>query len=120
MKFMKNIKYFLLVIWILSVLVFSIHYFTAFVISVILYFLFEVVMQGNLSFWKKAGKKPDFVYEQLIRDYAWLIDDGLTQINKRDCVGPFRLYVPRLGGVVKFYGMRKKYVDSQKRIEMIL
>lgn len=83
----------------------------------IIFYYFVMVKNGNLSFWKKAAKKPDFVYDLLINDEAWLIDDGTTVINKKEVDGPFMLYVPNLGKSVKFYGKIGRYENSQKEIE---
>jgi hypothetical protein len=76
-----------------------------------------MVKNGNLSFWKKAAKNPDFVYEQLLKDTAWIIDDGTTEIDKEKFNGPFLLYVPSMGKTIKFYGEFGKCEASQKRIE---
>lgn len=82
-------------------------------------FYFVVVRYGNLSFWKKAAKKPDFVYEHLLKDDAWLIDDGSSSmhVDKSEFDGPFLLYVPSINNTIKFYGKIGKYEESQKRIE---
>lgn len=88
------------------------------ILAVIFYFV-VIVKLGNLSFWKKAAKKPDFVYEHLLKDDAWIIDDGTSNIHidKNKFDGPFLLYVPSVGKTIKFYGEIGKYEDSQKRIE---
>lgn len=87
------------------------------IVILAVFYYFVMVKHGHLAFWKRAGKNPDFVYEQLSKDDAWLIDDGSTQINKNGYDGPFMLYVPSLGQTVKFYGKVGEYEDSQKRIE---
>lgn len=84
------------------------------------FYYFVMVRNGNLSFWKKASKDPDFVYEQLLEDMAWIIADGETKIDKDKYDGPFLLYVPSIGRTIKFYGEIGKYEDSQKRIEQEL
>ena len=92
-----------------------------FIVSVIilgvLYYYFVIVKNGNLAFWKKAAKNPDFVYKQLSEDDSWLVDDGGTKIDKGIYDGPFLLYVPSIGKTIKFYGKIGKYEDSQKQIE---
>jgi hypothetical protein len=87
------------------------------VILIVVYYYVVVVKRGKLSFWHKAAKNPDFVYMQIRQDGAWKIDDGNTQIDKERFAGPFRLYVPLIGKVVRFYGEIGKYEDSQKTIE---
>ena len=87
------------------------------IILAILFYYFVMVKNGNLSFWKKAAKNPDFVYEQLSKDNVWIIDDGNTKINKEKFDGPFLLYVPSINKTIKFYGEIGKYKNSQKRIE---
>lgn len=82
-----------------------------------LFYYFVMVKSGHLSFWKKAAKRPDFVYEQLLKDDAWIIDDGIIKIDKKRFDGPFFLYVPSMGKTVKLYGEVGKYEDCQKRIE---
>ena len=76
-----------------------------------------ILRNGNLSFWKKAAKNPDFVYEQFLQDNAWVIDDGSGKIEKMGLDGPFLLYVPKIGKTVKFYGKVGAYEESQNRIE---
>ncbi len=76
-----------------------------------------MIKNGNLSFWKKAAKKPDFVYGHLLKDDAWVVDDGISKIEKDKFDGPFLLYIPSIGKTIKFYGKIGKYEDSQKRIE---
>ncbi len=90
------------------------------IILAVLFYYFVIVRDGNLSFWKKASKKPNFVYEQLLKDDAWIIADGETKIDKEKYAGPFLLYVPSIDGIVKFYGEVGKYEDSQKRIDQEL
>lgn len=87
------------------------------VILAALFYYFVMVKNGNLSFWKKAAKKPDFVYEHLLKDNAWIIYDGISKIDKNKFDGPFLLYVPSIDKTIKFYGEVGKYEDSQKRIE---
>lgn len=87
------------------------------IILVALFYYFVIVKNGNLSFWKKAAKNPDFVYEQLLKDDAWIVDDGTSKIDKDKFDGPFLLYIPSVGKTIKFYGEVGKYENSQKRIE---
>ena len=89
-------------------------------ILVALFYYFVMVRNGNLSFWKKASKAPDFVYEQLLEDSAWIVADRETKIDKDKYNGPFLLYVPSIGRTIKFYGEVGKYEDSEKRIEQEL
>ncbi|PIQ91481.1 MAG: hypothetical protein COV70_03475 [Parcubacteria group bacterium CG11_big_fil_rev_8_21_14_0_20_39_22] len=76
-----------------------------------------ILRNGNLKFWKKASKNPDFVYEQFLSDNAWVIGDGNGNIDKTGLDGPFLLYVPKIGKTVKFYGRVGVYEESQNRIE---
>lgn len=82
----------------------------------VLYYV-VILRNGNLSFWKKAAKNPDFVYEQFLQDDAWVIDDGSGEIDKAGLDGPFLLYVPKIGKTIKFYGRVGTYEESQSRIE---
>ena len=94
---------------------------TIIVTIIILGILYYVILKnGNLSFRKKAAKNPDFVYEQLSQDDAWVIDDGTSEINKTGLDGPFLLHIPRIGKTIKLYGKVDKYEASQKRIEELL
>lgn len=90
------------------------------VILLVIIFYFLMKKQGNLGFWKKAAKNPEFVYKELANDDAWIVDDGVTEVDKKEYDGPFLLHVPSLGKIVKVYGKVGKYEDSQKRIEAIL
>lgn len=85
------------------------------IIVFIAYYFF--VKRGNISFWRKAKDNPNFVYKELIKDDAWVIDDGVVEIDKNEFVGPFRLYVPKINKTVKFYGKVGKFEESQKRIK---
>lgn len=76
-----------------------------------------MVKNGNLKFWKKAAQNSDFVYKELMKDDAWIIDDDLTEIDKSKYAGPFILYVSVLMKNIKFYGKIDKYKESQKEIE---
>jgi len=88
-------------------------------IAIILGVLYYVVIlrNGNLSFWKKAAKNSDFIYEQFLHDDAWVIDDGSRGIDKTGLDGPFLLYVPKIGKTIKFYGRVGAYEEIQNRIE---
>lgn len=87
------------------------------IILLAVFYYFIMVKNGNLSFWKEASKKPDLVYEKLFKDDAWIIDDGISKIDKSKLDGPFFLYVPHMGKTVKFYGKVDQYKDSQKKIK---
>jgi len=89
----------------------------AIIILGILYYYFVVVKHGDVAFWKKVSKNPEFFYEQLKKDEAWVIDDGSINIDKNKYTGPFMLHVPSLGKVIRFYGKIGEYEDSQKRIK---
>ena len=86
------------------------------ILATIFYYV-VMVKNGGLSFWKKATKKPDFFYEYLLKDNAWVIDDGISKIDKDKFDGPFLLYVPSINKTIKFYGEVGRYEDSQKRME---
>lgn len=85
------------------------------ILAVIFYFVY--IKYGNLSFWRKAAKNPDFVYQHLLKDDAWILDDGISNKGKVELDGPFLLYVPSVGKTIKFYGKVGKYEDSQKKLE---
>lgn len=91
------------------------------IVVAIFSFYFVVVKNGKLSFWSKAAKEPDLFYDLISRDSTWIIEDGVTHIDKDDFNGPFRLYVPSLGKVVKFWGcfdnIEKSQADIVKKVE---
>ena len=80
-------------------------------------YYFVILRNGNLSFWKKAAKNPDFVYEQFLQDDSWVIDDGSRKLDKTELDGPFLLYVPKIGKTIRFYGKVGAYEKSQDKIE---
>lgn len=90
------------------------------IILAFLFYYFVMVKNGNLSFWKKANKKADLVYNELLDDEAWLIDNNSIQIDKKNYAGPFLLYIPSLKKTIKFYGKVGQFEESQKRIEQYL
>lgn len=87
------------------------------VVLAVFYYYLVVVKMGNLSFWKKAMKNPEFFYQELLDDDAWIIDDGSEKIDKSKFEGPYLLNVPSIGKTIKFYGEIGKYEESEKRIE---
>lgn len=93
------------------------YFITFIIIALAVLFYIAMVRTGHLSFWKKAQKNPEFVFNQLLKDDTWVVDDGATKIDRKDYDGPFLLYVPSLGRTVKLYGKVGKYEDSQKEIE---
>ncbi len=93
---------------------------TIVVIFLLVYFLyFTVIKDGSLFFWIIASKDPEYTYQKLLKDEAWVIDDGLKKlkINKSKYSPPYSLKIPSLGMKVQFYGELEKYRASQKRIE---
>ncbi len=86
-------------------------------IVLVIAFYLVIAKNGKLGFWRKASKRPNFVYEQLVKSDAWELDNGVTKFNKKEYVGPFLLYVPRLNKTVKFFGKIGKYESNQKSIE---
>lgn len=89
--------------------------FLIFVLAIIWYVV--VVKNGHLSFWQKAAKYPDLVYEELIIDEAWLVDMKPPKSEADQYDGPYMLFVPKLGRLIKIYGKAGKYQISQNKIE---
>lgn len=90
------------------------------VVFAIIFYIFIINRKGNLSFWKKASKDPDFVYSKLLESDAWLIINDEAVRPREGYDGPFLLYVPSIGRAVKFYGEIGKYEDSQREIDQEL
>jgi len=93
------------------------------IVLVILYYFFVLKKQGNIDFWKKAGKSPDLAYQLFKEEDCWLVfeDKPLSRNNfpPGEWDGPFRLSVPMLGGkTITVYGKVPDYVQSQQRFMM--
>ena len=88
--------------------------FTA-VVSAALYWFF-ILRPGNLSFWQLAAKYPDLVYQHFLKEECWFIDEMPTNIDKEDIVGPFKLFVPKLGRSITIYGIADQIDNSQAEL----
>ena|SRR2546425_3406113 len=90
------------------------------IVVVVALYWFLILRPGRLDFWSVAAKHPDAAYEHLKADPRWRIfEDQLPEnyqnlVPKSDCVGPFRLLVPKLGNkAIRIFGERSKFEQSQ-------
>lgn len=88
-------------------------------VVVFLYWMF-ILRPGGLDFWKLAGKYPDAAYEFFRTSPYWKVFEGELPTNyrsivpKADWVGPFSLWVPKIGGVrIYIFGKVPEYEASQ-------
>ena len=75
---------------------------------------------GRLDFWRAAAKHPDAAYEHFRSDPCWKIfEDQLPEnyrnlVPKSEWVGPFRLFVPKLGNkAIRIFGKHPTFEQSQ-------
>jgi len=92
------------------------------VIAVIaaLLFWFSILRKGKLSFWKLAAKYPDLVYQHFLKEECWFVDEVPTNIDKEDIVGPFKLFVPKLGRSITIYGIADQVDNSQAELMKLI
>ena len=89
------------------------------VIAVIV-FLVIPYFRGSPRFWRLVGRVPNEAYELFKEDPNWIIMDGTNELGKeelKEWVGPFRLAVPKLNKVIKFYGRESAMKESEESIE---
>ena len=79
-----------------------------------------ILRPGRLDFWKVAARYPDAAYEHFLSASCWKVfKDDLPEnyrsvVPKQDWVGPFKLYVPALGGKqIVVFGKHPEYEQSQ-------
>ncbi len=76
---------------------------------------------GNPSFWRTASRHPDEAYDWFMKERCWLVvhpDDPASNGPEpmSDCLGPFTLWVPKLGWKrVTIYRKQDKIEDSERR-----
>jgi hypothetical protein len=92
----------------------------ALLIGVGLYWFF-ILRPGRMDFWKVAARNPDAAYEHFKAAPCWKVfEEELPQnyrsvVPKSEWVGPFRLWVPRLGGKrIVVFGRLPELKQSQR------
>jgi len=73
---------------------------------------------GALGFWQVAGRMPDEAFDWFISDDAWVVVDprrphAQSDHSRDGFVGPFKLVVPKVGGVVTLYADADRIDESQ-------
>jgi hypothetical protein len=88
-------------------------------IAVLLYYLL-LRRPGRLSFWKLASRYPDAAFDHFVSAPCWKVFEQELPASYREIVpssewdGPFRLWVPKLGGgMIYVFGKRSEYESSQ-------
>jgi len=81
---------------------------------------FFILRPGRLDFWQVAAQHPDKAYEYFRASPVWKIFEGKLPDNykelvpKQEWVGPFKLYVPKIGASsVTIFGKHPEYLASQ-------
>lgn len=77
-----------------------------------------MVRHGALGFWQVAARMPDEAYDWFVSDDTWTVLDpaqpGTESMRSRDdLVGPFKLAVPKVGGVVALFADADRIDASQ-------
>lgn len=79
---------------------------------------------GNPKFWHIAADHPDAAYDWFVEEDCWVVLDSESAQRpepRGDFVGPFKLWIPKLGGRwVTIYGLRGQIEDSERRLVEIL
>lgn len=99
--------------------------FLLFLLGAILFifgWVLELISHGNITFWAKVRDYPDSAYDWFKGNDHWVVvDDAMPKnadgmFSKKEWVGPFRLYVPKLGGkIVKIYAKANTYEETQQK-----
>ena len=76
------------------------------------------VNSGRLPFWQLAGEQPDVAVRWMKSRPDWIVispdSPQVAELKKRsDLVGPFKLAVPSLGGIVTIFAELKSLRSSQ-------
>jgi hypothetical protein len=81
---------------------------------------FFILRRGRLDFWKVAARNPDAAYDHFKSASCWKVfEGGLPEhyrsiVQKSEWVGPFRLFVPKLGGKqILVFGNHLSFEESQ-------
>jgi hypothetical protein len=76
------------------------------------------VKHGNIGFWQLAANQPGAAFEWMESRSDWIVlrpdDPKMEQFkNNADLVGPFKLYVPKLGGMTTIFAENATIDESQ-------
>jgi hypothetical protein len=63
-------------------------------------------------FWRAAAKYPEAAYQWFTAESCWHIGDSPPST---DWTGPFRLYVPSVGRMIRIYGRSPDIEESQQK-----
>ena len=81
---------------------------------------FFILRLGRPDFWKVVARNPDAAYDHFVSASCWKVfEAGLPKnyrslVPKSDWVGPFRLFVPKLGGKqIVVFGKYPEYEHSE-------
>jgi len=86
----------------------------AILVAGLAYYWFVVVRLGNRQFWKLAAKNPDAALAMFTRESCWYVNQVPNDLERSRLTGPFRLFVPRAGGLIKIWGVHPEHLESQK------
>ncbi|MBI3611060.1 MAG: hypothetical protein HY204_10225 [Nitrospirae bacterium] len=86
---------------------------------VILVWRLIYVKYGNIGFWQLAADQPDAAFEWMKGRSDWIVlrpdDPKVKQLKESaELVGPFKLAVPSIGGIVVIFAENKSIDESQK------
>lgn len=83
--------------------------------------------RGQLAFWHQALRQPDVSYEFFKSNDVWRVfDEGLPpnfreHVPAGEWIGPFQMYVPKLGNRQVFvFGSKDSFRQSQVALLRIL
>lgn len=77
-----------------------------------------MVRHGALGFWQVAARMPDEAFDWFVADDTWTVVNpsqpgAETARSRDDLVGPFKLAVPKVGGVVTLFADADRIEVSQ-------
>ncbi len=96
----------------------------AVIVLAVVFLAIKAYRAGNPKFWQIAAEHPDDAYDWFKEEDCWVVLDSESAQKpepRRDFVGPFGLWVPKLGGKwVAVYGHHEKIEDSERRFVQII
>lgn len=87
------------------------------ILILIIVWIYIINRHGNLKFWKKISKNPEFALKLISESNSWYIDYGkLGKPIDGKWDGPFFPRIPSLNATLKIYVKVGEYEKSQEEI----
>jgi hypothetical protein len=74
-------------------------------------YLYLKSRRPSSRFWQAAAKYPEAAYQWFTSENCWHIGESRPS---DDWIGPFHLYVPSVGQMIRIYGRQPDFEQSQQ------